>query len=103
MVSKKALTSTSKPATAALSDARRLPFRFLPDYATGTPDWSITRLSRIKPDVPLIFDGVWCFNDDPARIHARHNAGRSTNLLYADGHCDTQLTASLPTDAWQLR
>jgi hypothetical protein len=25
----------------------------------------------------LVFDGVWCFNADPARINARRDAGRS--------------------------
>ena len=85
------------------TERRPLPFSFLPDYGSGVADWSLTRISRLKATTPLIFDGVWCFNGDPARINARHRGNRATNILFGDGHCDTQPTASLPNDDWYLR
>jgi prepilin-type N-terminal cleavage/methylation domain-containing protein/prepilin-type processing-associated H-X9-DG protein len=82
---------------------RLLPFNFLPDYGTGTANWGINRLSRMSKSPALIFDGVWCFNDDPARINARHGNGRYTNVLYADGHAQGELTSTLPDDSWYLQ
>jgi prepilin-type processing-associated H-X9-DG protein/prepilin-type N-terminal cleavage/methylation domain-containing protein len=85
------------------TDRRPRPFSFLPDESSGTPDWRLNRLSRLTSPVPLVFDGVWCFNGDPARINARHNGQRYTNVLFADGHCETPLTSTLPNDDWYLR
>jgi prepilin-type N-terminal cleavage/methylation domain-containing protein/prepilin-type processing-associated H-X9-DG protein len=89
----------------ALSDANRRarPFNFLPDYSAGRADWSVTKVAKLKARVPLIFDGVWCFNGDASRINARHNGHRSTNILFADGHCSTELTSTLPNEDWYLR
>jgi prepilin-type processing-associated H-X9-DG protein len=83
-------------------DLQPLPFNFLPDYGSGTANWSINRLSNLPPGVPLVFDGVWCFNGDPARINARHGNRHYTNLLFADFHCETQMSSSLPNDDWYL-
>jgi prepilin-type N-terminal cleavage/methylation domain-containing protein/prepilin-type processing-associated H-X9-DG protein len=84
-------------------DARRpVPFSFLPDYSSGSPSWQINRLSRLKAHLPLVFDGVWCFNGDAARINARHGNRRFTNILFADAHCETQLASSLPNEDWYM-
>jgi prepilin-type N-terminal cleavage/methylation domain-containing protein/prepilin-type processing-associated H-X9-DG protein len=82
---------------------RQLPFNFLPDYATGRPNWGINRITQITNSAALIFDGVWCFNDDPARINARHGDKRYTNVLYADGHANSELTGTLPDESWYLQ
>jgi prepilin-type processing-associated H-X9-DG protein len=85
---------------------RPLPFSFLPDYpTTDHPDWRINKLSQFTDDttLPLVFDGVWMFNNDPARISARHYNKTETNLLFADFHCETQLAASQPNDNWYLK
>jgi prepilin-type N-terminal cleavage/methylation domain-containing protein len=79
-----------------------LPFNFLPDYGSGTANWAINRLGRLKAVTPLVFDGVWCFDGDPTRINARHEKQRYTNLLFADFHCETQLTSTLPNNDWYL-
>lgn len=85
------------------AQARRpLPFTFLPDFATNQPNWTINRLSQMDNSPALIFDGVWCFNDDPARINARHGRRRYTNVLYADGHCQSELSNTLPNESWYL-
>ena len=91
------------PHVEADAGAKHTPFNFLPDYATGRPDWHINRISKIPARVPLVFDGVWCLNDDPARIHARHGSKRFTNLLFADGSCQTKLASSLPNQDWYVK
>jgi prepilin-type N-terminal cleavage/methylation domain-containing protein/prepilin-type processing-associated H-X9-DG protein len=83
-------------------DLRPLPFNFLPDEESGSANWSITRMGRLSARVPLVFDGVWCFNGDPARINARHGNGRYTNILFADSHCESQMTSTLPNNDWYL-
>jgi prepilin-type processing-associated H-X9-DG protein/prepilin-type N-terminal cleavage/methylation domain-containing protein len=83
--------------------ARPVPFSFLPDYLTGTANWQINRLNKLKNHLPLIFDGVWCYAGDTARINARHNNRKMTNILFADSHCETQVTAALPNDDWFMR
>jgi len=84
-------------------DLRPLPFNFLPDYGSGTANWGITRLARLRSSLPLVFDGVWCFNGDPARINARHGKQQYTNILFADCHAESQLASTLPNDDWYLQ
>jgi len=83
--------------------AKHTPFNFLPDYSSGAADWRINRITRIPARVPLVFDGVWCLADDPARINARHGGKRYTNLLFADGSCQTKLSSSLPDQDWYVK
>jgi prepilin-type N-terminal cleavage/methylation domain-containing protein/prepilin-type processing-associated H-X9-DG protein len=54
----------------------------------------LMKLSRIKraDQVPLVFDGLqhhygggWGFT----HINARHNFGRTTNVVFCDGHCSS--------------
>ena len=84
---------------------RPLPFNLLPDYNGTTPDWRINRITDFPNDtqLPLVFDGVWMFFDDPNRINARHGNNTQTNILFADFHCETQLTSTLPNDHWYVR
>ena len=83
-----------------------LPFSFLPDYGSGSANWTINKLSRLTATVPLVFDGVWCFSGSPsivnACINARHGSERYTNLLFGDLHCETQLSSTLPNNDWYL-
>jgi len=46
---------------------------------------------------PMIYDGWWTHNGKDERIHARHNGGRNTNLLFFDGHVQTLPTFELPS------
>ena len=89
---------------------RPLPMKFLPDYyppsspTPGAMDWRMTRLTDLTNEstLPLVFDGVWMFGDNPANINARHNGQKMTNILFADFHCETQYTNTLPNDNWYI-
>lgn len=81
----------------------KLPFQCLPDvYPDGSLDWRINRLSQFKQSssLPMVFDGVWMFYYGSANINARHNNMRSTNILFADGHAETEPTDQLPNVNW---
>jgi len=94
---------SSEAAELTATGAGVTPFNFLPDYWNGSADWRVTKLSKLKAKLPLVFDGVWCFNGETSRINARHGAGRMTNILFADGHCETQVSSTLPNADWYLR
>jgi prepilin-type N-terminal cleavage/methylation domain-containing protein/prepilin-type processing-associated H-X9-DG protein len=98
-----AINCTPHVTPSADAFAKRTPFNFLPDYAAGRADWHINRLSRIPARVPLVFDGVWCLNDDPDRISARHGSRHYTNLLFADGSSRALLTTMLPNQDWYVK
>jgi len=93
-----------RPDWQALTDAQRrsVPFNFLPDFSSGSADYSVTRYAKLKSNLVLIYDGVWCFNGDPARINARHGGRKFTNILFVDSHCESQLTSTLPNENWYL-
>ncbi len=46
--------------------------------------------------IPMIYDGWWIHNGKDERIHARHNGGTTTSLLFFDGHVETLTTYLLP-------
>jgi len=88
-----------------------LPMLWIPDMdpASGVLDYHLNKISNFNnlAHLPLIFDGVWTFdfvptttNYDINRINARHYNGKSTNVLCADGHCETDATSTLPNDDW---
>lgn len=83
-----------------------LPFRVLPDLdpLAGRLDWRLNKLSQFKhaSTLPLIYDGVSLFNFQKANITARHARRKLTNLLMADGHCETQVALTLPNPQWYL-
>jgi prepilin-type N-terminal cleavage/methylation domain-containing protein/prepilin-type processing-associated H-X9-DG protein len=92
-------------------DMRPRPFIFLPDTSSGMPNWKLNKLTMFRNDVnlPLVFDGVWLFRSDNLCINARHGSQTTTNILFADFHCESQLTASqfntagLLNDNWFLQ
>lgn len=97
-----------------LKGGQPLPFTFLPDKnpTTGALIWKVNRLTDFNntTQLPLVFDGAWMLdfvagttNYDPSRINARHYNGRSTNILFAEGHCETQPTNTLPNANWYLQ
>ena len=49
-------------------------------------------------DTALILDGLRLLDGRSARISARHNRRTATNILFADGHCQTLPEKSLPSD-----
>jgi prepilin-type N-terminal cleavage/methylation domain-containing protein/prepilin-type processing-associated H-X9-DG protein len=89
------------------SGLQPLPFNFLPDWnpTNGKMDWTINRFTKFHDasQLPLIFDGFWMFWNNPAFINARHGNRTTTNLLFADFHCENQLTSSLPNANWYVK
>ena len=87
-------------------DLRPRPFTFLPDYGNGTANWQlkkVSQLARSDTRLPLVFDGVWVFFPNFVCINARHGDHKYTNILFADFHCESQLSASLPNDDWYVQ
>jgi prepilin-type processing-associated H-X9-DG protein len=82
-----------------VSIPRRFPFRKLKfQYAGGPLSGLLARFNQIRgaSDLVMMFDGVRYFDSRVERIHARHNSGRITNFLFADGHAGSLQTASMP-------
>jgi prepilin-type N-terminal cleavage/methylation domain-containing protein/prepilin-type processing-associated H-X9-DG protein len=85
--------------TATVIPPTRFPFRKLKFQSAGGPLLgSLAKVSQIRDTSQLVYmwDGVKYFDSYVERIHNRHNSGRSTNFLFADGHCETLPTASMP-------
>lgn len=92
-----------------------LPMQWIPDFdpVTGVPDWHINKVSSFDNigHLPLIFDGAWTLDFvsststtyDVNRINARHYNGKYTNVLCADGHCETDATNTLPNSDWYIQ
>jgi prepilin-type processing-associated H-X9-DG protein len=62
------------------------------------------RYSAIKKsaEMALVFDGLRILDANVNRISARHMNKRRTNVMFADGHCDSLETKSLPQDNKEL-
>ena len=60
----------------------------------------LTRISQIRrpSDTPLILDGLRLLDGKTARMSARHNRRTMTNMLFADGHCQSVNEKALPND-----
>lgn len=58
----------------------------------------LTKVSQIKKaaEMAMIYDGLWGHNYNTNFISARHNRGKMTNFLFADGHAASVASASLP-------
>ncbi|MDB5332980.1 MAG: hypothetical protein JWP03_4131 [Phycisphaerales bacterium] len=86
---------------------RKLPFQWFPDGDpyNNNPDYSTHRLSQFKNSsrLPMVFDGFWMFQYNTAFINARHNRGKATNVLMADGHAEARPTDTLPDADWYLK
>ena len=91
----------------ALSRERQLrwPMRCIRVMASGeVRGGPLTKLSQIKKsaEVAMIVDGLRVVDGKSARISARHNARKYTNVLLADGHCESYRTKDLPQANNQL-
>jgi prepilin-type processing-associated H-X9-DG protein/prepilin-type N-terminal cleavage/methylation domain-containing protein len=83
------------------ADASNLPSRVVPQ---GTaPLWNDYRLfkmsqARKSSELALLFDGMFMnhTNVNPARVAARHNNRRTTNILFLDGHVEGLDNKTLP-------
>ena len=74
-------------------DVSPRPFRQLPGARLVT-----FSQCRNPSRLVMVFDGLWMFLiEDPRFINARHNRRTTTNLLMADGHAESKLTAWLVT------
>ena len=58
----------------------------------------LTRITEIKKsaETALIVDGLRLLDGQPGRISARHNGRKMTNVLLADGHCESLHAKGLP-------
>ena len=59
----------------------------------------LIKVSKIKKagEMAMLFDGVQAHDYDTNRISARHGRNKvQTNFLFADGHCETVPSKSLP-------
>jgi prepilin-type processing-associated H-X9-DG protein/prepilin-type N-terminal cleavage/methylation domain-containing protein len=83
----------------SVSAPRRFPFRKLKYQFAGGPLMGVlAKLNQIRgaSQLAMMWDGVKYFDSYVERIHGRHNSGRVTNFLFADGHAESLQTASMP-------
>ena len=83
----------------SVSIPRRFPFRKLKYQFAGGPLLGVlAKFNQIRgaSQLAMMWDGVKYFDSYVERIHARHNSNRITNFLFADGHCESLPTASMP-------
>jgi prepilin-type processing-associated H-X9-DG protein/prepilin-type N-terminal cleavage/methylation domain-containing protein len=68
---------------------------------TGEIFGQLTKASQIKKatEMAMYFDGFWGHDFDTNHIAARHNRKKATNFLFADGHCLTVDSKSLPNSS----
>ena len=74
------------------------PFRKLRRNADGTILGELSKMTQLRKssELALIFDGLRFHDAKTARINARHNRGKYTNFLMADGHAETIETKTTP-------
>jgi prepilin-type N-terminal cleavage/methylation domain-containing protein/prepilin-type processing-associated H-X9-DG protein len=78
-----------------------LPFRCIPQLQyDGSYDYSLNKITtyyRCQPTkLPIVFDGLWMFGWlNRNCINARHKNRTMTNVLFLDGHAETQSTRDL--------
>lgn len=81
---------------------RYWPMRSLKKATSANPSqivgYPLTRLTQIKKasETAMILDGLRLIHGIPGRISARHNGGKMTNILMADGHCESLYSKTLP-------
>lgn len=75
------------------------PMRKIQRLNSGAVRGELIKLGGLKTSsqIALMFDGVRYLEAKIERVHARHNSGRSTNILFGDGHCETIPMSTLPT------
>jgi prepilin-type N-terminal cleavage/methylation domain-containing protein/prepilin-type processing-associated H-X9-DG protein len=82
------------------------PFRRFRRNPDGTTLGRLSKFSDFKNSgaLAIMFDGVRYLDANSNRINARHNNKRTTNFLFADGHCEswpTENTPQLTTAQWR--
>jgi prepilin-type processing-associated H-X9-DG protein/prepilin-type N-terminal cleavage/methylation domain-containing protein len=82
------------------------PFRRFRRNPDGTTLGKLSKFTEFKNSgaLVLLFDGLRLLDADSNRINARHNNKRTTNFLFADGHCEsipTEMTPTLTTAQWR--
>jgi prepilin-type N-terminal cleavage/methylation domain-containing protein len=74
----------------------RWPFTRVPtDSGSVAP--VLHTLAAQNPRMPVVYDGFWMHNGKDERIHARHNKGTRSNLLFFDNSAATFNTWSIPS------
>jgi len=83
---------------AAVNKQKNWPMRQIRRGATGKAIGELSKMSQIKKaaEVAMLFDGIRTLDGISTRINARHNNKRTTNFLFADGHCESIPTENTP-------
>ena len=64
----------------------------------------LSKQSQMKrsSEIALVLDGLKMIDGQVGRISARHNGKKITNFMFADGHCESIQSASLPKQDSEL-
>jgi len=86
------------------TDWAQVPCHRVPSDDFG--DWKLKKIRAVKKssEVVFLFDGLFLNIEtlNSSRINARHGLGTQTNILFFDGHAETVLRKSMPTDHEQF-
>jgi prepilin-type N-terminal cleavage/methylation domain-containing protein/prepilin-type processing-associated H-X9-DG protein len=84
--------------TKTVQAPKLFPFRKLKRETTGAVTGELSKLTQFRnsSSLVLMWDGLRYFDSHVERIHARHNSGRMTNFLFADGHCESINNDAMP-------
>jgi prepilin-type processing-associated H-X9-DG protein len=74
------------------------PMRHIRRGPGGKAFGEFIKINQIKKsaEVAMLFDGIRTLDGISTRINARHNSKRTTNFLFADGHCENLNLSVLP-------
>jgi prepilin-type N-terminal cleavage/methylation domain-containing protein/prepilin-type processing-associated H-X9-DG protein len=82
----------------AIEKQKNWPMRQIRRNAAGKAIGELSKMNQIKKaaEVAMLFDGIRTLDGISSRINARHNNRRTTNFLFADGHCESIPTENTP-------
>jgi prepilin-type processing-associated H-X9-DG protein/prepilin-type N-terminal cleavage/methylation domain-containing protein len=83
-------------------------FPMSPSPIPGTQIYRQVKFTQIhhSEDMVLIYDGIgthWGYGWGYTQINGRHNNGKDTNLLFADGHVQTYPRTQLPSSYDEMK
>jgi len=84
----------------------RWPMRSVRRALTGEIEGPpLSKQSQMKrsSEIALVLDGLKMIDGQVGRISARHNGKKVTNFMFADGHCESIQSASLPKKDSELQ
>jgi prepilin-type processing-associated H-X9-DG protein len=80
------------------ANSKLFPFKKIKKDSSNVIEGELTKLVRFRNSATLtiMFDGLRYFHGDRNRVNFRHNANRTANFLFADGHCESLNIGGLP-------